>query len=149
MSCEEYATLITAYVDDELSPEKRGKLDAHLAGCSDCQDELAAQRAVKEQLAMIQFTEPSDVELRRYWANVYNRLERGIGWCLLSAGVIVLLCYGAMRLIEDFIANPKVALALKIGVTAVIVGAVVLFVSLLRERLRVLKGDRYSKEIKR
>ena len=97
----------------------------------------------------MKFKEPSDAELERYWSSIYNRLERGLGWILFSVGAIILLCYGAFRLLESVIVNQSVALGLKIGIVAISFGIVILFVSLLRERLVVRKADKYSKEIKR
>ena len=149
MSCDEYEPMLTAYVDGELEAADRRRLDEHLAGCESCRQTLAELTALQEDLNMIKFKEPTDVELEKYWRSVYNRLERGVGWVLLSAGAIVLLCYGAFKLIEGVVRDPKVALAVKVGVVALIFGAVVLFVSLLRERLAVRKTDRYSKEIER
>ena len=98
---------------------------------------------------MIRFKEPSDAELERYWSSIYNRLERGAGWILLSVGAIILLCYGAFRLVEGIIKDPKVAIVLKVGVVALVFGVVILFVSLLRERLAVRKVDKYSREVER
>ena len=149
MSCDEFEPMLTAYVDGELEAADRRRLDEHLADCQGCQRTLAELKALQEDLNMIRFKEPTDVELEKYWRSVYNRLERGVGWVLLSAGVIVLLCYGAFKLIEGVVRDPNVALAVKVGVVALIFGAVVLFVSLLRERLAVRRTDRYSKEIER
>ena len=149
MSCDEIEELLTAYVDDELPADDRDRVDTHLAGCESCRQTLADLTALGEDLDMIKFKEPSDAELERYWRSVYNRMERSIGWVLLSIGVIVLLCYGAFELVESFIRDPGVALAAKIGVVALLVGVIVLFVSLLRERLAVRKSDRYSREVER
>ena len=149
MNCDEIAELLDGYVDDELPPDQRAAVEAHLAGCGACRTQCDDLAGLKEDLAMITFREPTDAELDRYWQRVYNRLERGIGWLLLSIGAVVLLCYVAYLLIENVIQNPAVALTLKIGLSALIVGAVVLFVSILRERLSVRKADRYSKEIQR
>jgi len=149
MSCEEFGPMLTAYLDGELPPERRSGLEAHLAECDRCRRELAELTALKENLAMIKFREPEDAELERYWRSVYNRLERGVGWILLSVGAILLLCYGGFRLIEQVIRDPKISLVLKIGLVAVVFGAAVLFVSLLRERLAVRKVDKYSKEVER
>jgi hypothetical protein len=105
--------------------------------------------SLKESLAMMKFKEPSDVELEKYWASIYSRLERGAGWVLLSLGAILLLCYGSFRLLEGLIKDPTVDVVVKVGVVALVFGVVILFVSLLRERLAVRKADRYSKEIER
>ncbi|MHC4592168.1 MAG: hypothetical protein ACYS8L_05675, partial [Planctomycetota bacterium] len=117
--------------------------------CRKCASELGELKGLKEELAMLRFEEPSDAELERYWRSVYNRIERGIGWVLLSIGAIIVLCYGAFKLIEEVIKDPNVALLMKVGVVALVFGVVVLFVSLLRERLAVRKVDKYSREVKR
>lgn len=149
MSCEEYQSMITAYVDGELPPQKRERLERHLAACPSCKQELTEVAALKEELAMLKFTEPTDAELRRYWRSIYNRLERGAGWILFSVGAIVLLCYGGFKLVEQLVRDPTVAWVVKGGVLALIFGAVILFVSLLRERLAVRKADKYSREVER
>ena len=98
---------------------------------------------------MMKFKEPTDVELERYWHSVYNRLERGLGWVLFSLGAIIVLCYGGFKLVEEIVRDPGVAVLLKVGIVALVFGTVILFVSLLRERLAVVKVDRYSKEVER
>lgn len=149
MSCDELEPMISGYLDGELSDEHRDRLRKHLDGCESCRTQLAEMTALKESLAMMKFTEPTDVELERYWAQVYTRLERSAAWILVSLGAILLLCYGSFRLLEGLIQDPTVDLVVKIGVVALVFGVVVLFVSLLRERLTVRKADRYSKEIER
>ena len=141
--------MITGYLDGELSSDQAQRLQSHLSTCQDCTRELANLRDLKENLAMIKFKEPTDAELERYWKSVYNRLERGLAWILFSAGAIIVLCYGGFKLIEQVIKDPNIALLFKIGLTALVFGAVILFVSLLRERLTVRKVDKYSKEIER
>ena len=149
MNCDDMKAMITAYVDGELGDEERRRLEEHLAGCESCRRELAETRALGEELSMIKFTEPSDEELAKYWSGFYNRLERGVGWVLFSVGAIVLLCYGAFKLVETVVRDPTLAWWVKGGVLALVFGLVILVVSLLRERLTVRKVDRYSKEVER
>ena len=149
MSCNEFNRMAGAYLDGELPEEDRRRFEEHLASCDACRTELAELKRLTEDLNMMRFKEPGDEELQRYWAGVYNRLERGIGWILLSAGAILTLCYGAFKIIEEMIRDPAVSVILKVGVCALIAGLVVLFVSLLRERLVVRKVDRYSREVER
>lgn len=148
-NCDEYRPMISACLDGELPADQRQRLEAHLAACETCRCERAELAELKEQLTMIKFREPADAELERYWAGVYNRLERTAGWAMLSLGAIVLGCYGGYKLIEDVVWNAAVPLPLRIGLPALIFGVIVLLVSLLRERLTVRKKDRYSREIER
>ena len=149
MSCDEFDRMAGAYLDGELSGEERRRFEEHLAACDACTRELAELKRLTEDLNMMRFKEPGDEELERYWAGVYNRLERGIGWVLLSVGAILTLCYGAFTVIEEMIRDPAISVILKVGVCALIAGLVVLFMSLLRERLVVRKVDRYSREVER
>jgi predicted anti-sigma-YlaC factor YlaD len=149
MSCDEFRSMISAYADGELTPDQRERLESHLSACDACKRELAEVRALKKELDMIKFTEPTDEQLERYWSSVYNRLERGAGWVLFSIGAIVLLCYGGFKLVEEVVRDPAIAWWVKGGVLALVFGLAVLFVSLLRERLAVRKVDKYSREVER
>ena len=149
MSCETIQPLITGYLDGELSADQQAELDAHLAQCGQCRRDLEELRQLKDNLAGMSFREPGDDELERFWQNVYNRTERGVGWILFTVGAIALLSFGTIMLITKLFADSEVSWIVKIGVVAVISGAVLLFVSILRERLTVRKTDKYSKEIMR
>ncbi len=149
MSCDEFVRMAGAYLDGELPDNERRRFEDHLAVCDACRRELAELKRLTEDLNMMRFKEPGDEELETYWSGVYNRLERGIGWILLAVGAILTLCYGAFKIIEEMIRDPAISVILKVGVCALIAGLVVLFVSLLRERLVVHKVDRYAREVER
>ena len=83
-----------------------------------------------------------------YWEQVYNRIERGAGWIFVSIGAIILLSFGAFHFVQDFLMNPKEPLVIKIGVSTAILGVIILFISVLRERLFIRKTDKY-KEIEK
>lgn len=44
-ACADQELLLNAYIDDELDAANTARLDAHLAGCSGCRDELERLRA--------------------------------------------------------------------------------------------------------
>lgn len=96
----------------------------------------------------MKFTSPEDKVWEDYWSGIYNRIERGLGWILLSVFGIILLFYGGLKAVEEFIADPTVGFIMKIVVLGFIAGLAVLFVSVLRERLFFWKTDRY-KDIRR
>ena len=149
MTCQDHADLLTGYVDGELSDDQRRQVENHLSQCDDCSRQLDELVSIKERLTMIKFKEPSDRELKRYWSGIYNRLERGAGWILVSLGAIIVLSLGAIEMIKEMLGDPEVPLLLTIGVVSLIIGGVTLFVSVFRERLSVKKTDKYSREVQR
>jgi anti-sigma factor RsiW len=65
MSHERAVTLLGAYADDELPAEIRRELEAHLAGCSRCVQELRMQNALRHRLRGEESPlEPSDALIR-------------------------------------------------------------------------------------
>jgi hypothetical protein len=144
-----YKALLMGFIDGELAPGERKEFEQHLAGCRECSAELEEFRKLKEVTDMVRFGEPEDKVWEAYWRGIYNRVERGIGWILVSVGAVLLLAFGAFKLIEKLLTDPTVSLILKIGVSALLLGLVFLLVSLVRERVFGLKQDRYSREVKR
>ena len=75
--------------------------------------------------------------------SVYRRVERGIGWTLLSVGAIVLLSYGLWQGIHELFGDLTVPWYVKGGVLALLVGIVILVVSVIREKYFIFKDDPY------
>jgi len=148
MDREKAMELITAYADGELN--EAGKLEAEelLAASAEMRAELEALRKMKALTGSLRFAEPEQEVWNMYWANVYNRIERGVGWILLSLGAIVLLAWGAWHFVEDFLLNSNEPLVVKAGLSAAILGAIVLLVSVLRERLFIRRKERYEEVVR-
>ena len=97
----------------------------------------------------MKYKEPPDEAWERYWSKVYNRLERGLSWILISIGAMILLFYGGFKAVESLVKDPAVAILLKVAILVLLAGVVILFVSVVRERIFTYKKDKYAKEVKR
>ena len=148
MTCREYRDLMMAFLDQELDGPQRKAFEDHIAGCRGCAEELAQFQQLKTLTDRVTLTEPEDRIWQQYWDNVYNRIERGLGWMLFSIAAILLILYGGFKAIETIVTDPAVGLFLKITLLALIAGVGVLFVSVARERLYFWKRERY-KDIRR
>lgn len=143
MTCQDFRDDMMAYLDDELNEERKRAFESHLASCANCTRDLAEFRKLKQMTDCVSFTEPEDRVWEQYWGNVYNRVERGAGWILFSVAAIALLLYGGFQLIEKLIVDPTLGTLLKVGLLALLGGVVILFVSVLRERVYFWSRDRY------
>jgi len=148
MSCENYNDLMMGYLDNELDDAQRTEFEEHIKTCPQCTAELEDFKKLKQVTDSVNFTEPADELWDRYWSGVYNRLERGIGWIMMSVGGIALVIYLGFKGVEELIKDPNVELTLKIMILAFLAGVAILFVSVLKERIFFFKKDRY-KDIRR
>ena len=60
MDCEHVEKLLSPYLEDELSPEEKRIVDAHIHTCSSCADLLSLIRQTQESLASFPEVEVSE-----------------------------------------------------------------------------------------
>ena len=144
MNCDEIKILLSGMVDGELDSDEKKKVSDHLVSCDACREEYAKLLKLKEVTDDMKYFDLPDRLWAGYWHGIYNRLERGIGWILLSVGVILILAFAAWNFLQGFLLDESVPFYLKIGVSGLILGVIVLLVSIIRERLFSKKHDRYD-----
>lgn len=148
MEHEKLKELISFYLDGELDAGQRRLVEEHIRTCPECKREFDEMSRFEEVMGKMALKKPPEEAWKVYWSSVYNRMERQIGWILFSIGAIVILFFVGYHLLRGIIEDVSTPLVLKIGILAVLGGLVVLFVSVLRERIFVNKRERY-KEIEK
>lgn len=143
MRCHDFPIASMAYLDGEMEAGEQGSFEAHIGACPRCRAELARLRDVKEVTARMKFVDLEDRDWNLYWGRVYNRMERGAGWVLLSIGAIVVLSYGAWKAFAGLWNDDSVPILIRIGIGCALIGFVVLFVSVARQRLYARARDPY------
>jgi hypothetical protein len=144
MNNDNFRILLSGYIDDELTSEERADFERHLQDCAECQKELETFRRLREVTGAMKYADIPEQVWEGYWSSIYRRLERGLGWILISMAVIILSGFGGYHLLQDFFLNPEKPLLLKVGIGCGMAGFIVLFVSILRERLFACRRDRYD-----
>lgn len=139
MKCDEIERLLILYIDDEISKEEKEDVESHITSCANCKALMEQYMKLKKTSSEISFTKPSDETMDSYWANISSRLSRGGGWIFLIIGSVILIIYAIYR----FAIDPSVHSLVKVTIAAIVIGIVLLFISVLLERIRDLKTDRY------
>ncbi len=139
MKCDEIEKLLTFYIDKEISNEEKEVVEFHLASCPNCQNTMNQYIKLKKTSSEISFIEPPAARMESYWANISSRLSRGGGWIFLVAGSIILVLYAIYR----FAVDPGIQSIIKITIAAIAIGIIFLFISVLIDRIKSLKTDRY------
>ncbi|MBD3233722.1 MAG: hypothetical protein GF315_08355 [candidate division Zixibacteria bacterium] len=144
MNCQKATVLISGKLDGELTPEQEKDLNAHLESCPNCQKEYQELLRLKEVTSDMKFADLPDRYWAGYWNTIYNRLERGIGWVFVSVGVIILVGFFLWNIFDGFFLDNSIPLILRLGIGLAGFGALILLVSVLRERLFARKHERYD-----
>ena len=145
---ERHRQLLAGYVDGELSPDERAAFEKELAANPELRAELDEFRSLKEVTDTMTYADLPDEVWESYWANIYRKTERGLGWILFSIGAIVLLCFGAWEAFSSLWTDPGSPLWLKVGLSGLTVGAIILLVSFARERVFAYNRERYREVMK-
>jgi predicted anti-sigma-YlaC factor YlaD len=148
MKCDHVKLYLMSYLDGEIEPEKKADIEAHLAECESCRREHQSFVKLKQETDKMKLADLSDELWKGYWKGIYRQVERGAGWIFLSVGAIILLSFGVYHFFKELFADPSVSLIVKIGVSTGAFGAIILLVSVIRERLFLFKTERY-KEVER
>lgn len=140
---EKQRQLLAGYVDGELSAEERAAFEKELAANPELKAELDEFTKIKEVTDTMTYADLPDEVWQTYWANLYRKTERGLGWIIFSVGAIILLCFGAWEAFSALWVSVETPLWVKIGLSALGLGSIILLVSYARERLFAYKRDRY------
>lgn len=135
-----YETLLVKAADGLLGQAEQAELEAHLEQCAACREELRDFHLLKETTdAMVdRILADAAIEPPREPPRVRAKLNLAF---VLVLGALVLLFGYAVVL---FFADPKVPLLLRLALGAGGLGALILFVHVLRLRLRSVGRDPYD-----
>lgn len=87
---------------------------------------------------------PSNNESDIYWSKLFNRVERAVGWFFFVTGLIILVSYTLYQFVLVLFKNSHINLFIRLGLFFIILGAVILLFSVIRERIVLSRKDKYT-----
>jgi len=145
--------LMMAALDGESSDAERRELERLLDRDPALRDEWRRLGRVKEGTSTMVLEQPPEETWDRYWMSVYNRTERKLAWLLVGLGAIILVAYGLWHAvpawIEGLFGASDLPVVVRGAIVAVLTGAVLLVVSVVREQLSTKRTDAYDKGVSR
>ena len=124
------------YLDGEVGPEERNRIEASVEASTELRRELAVYRAMKDDLKTLKLNQGGPNE--SVWYAVNRHLARPFGWILLVVGALVWAAYG----VYVYLASPAF-LWQKLATSAIGIGVLVLLASVIWERYKVWLTDPY------
>ncbi|MFT4978304.1 MAG: hypothetical protein ACI8S6_004212 [Myxococcota bacterium] len=144
MTEERLAALMVKSADGFATSAEQHELETHLLAHPALAEELEAHMQIKAVTE--QWVRRLDVDLisDQHQARPSVQLEARVGLALLGAGIGILGGFGLTELMLD----AEAPLWLKIGLSAILSGTLVLFISVVRARLATSKHDAYNEVIR-
>ena len=124
------------YLDGEVGPEERSRIEASVENSTELRRELAVYRAMKDDLQSLKLNEGG--ANGSVWNAVNRHLARPFAWVLLVVGSLVWAAYG----VYVYLTSPTL-LWQKLATGAIGIGILVLLASVIWERYRIWLTDPY------
>lgn len=144
MECTRYQTDGMRFIDDELSLEERLQYQAHVRDCDACRRELESLGRVVRLTDQLKLRVSDEAFWKGYWESVYRRTERRLGFLFITGGAAMLLVYLLYRALR----SQELWTYEGVSIAVILLGLIVLFISVARERYHEHKNDPY-REVER
>ncbi|MBC8243661.1 MAG: zf-HC2 domain-containing protein [Verrucomicrobia bacterium] len=151
--CQETEPLISGYLDGELTQSDRQRVDLILEECERCSQAFAEMKKLRNSVSHLSFQQLTETEKRDMTQNAISGTGANLGQILAIAGLILVYGVGACWLSWELItdakfaetgnAEDKVPLFIRFGLPALIGGVGILFFTVLFQRVKAAKTDKY------
>ena len=141
--------LVTRAIDGDITPEGQQELKRILSKHPEWQKEWEEMKNLRSILHEIPLPDLPETFWDRYWRSTVTRLERSLAWILVLIGAAIVAGWGLYHVVLDIWNNPSLPVLVRIGLLILLIGSVLLFLSVLHEKLVVGRYDRYAKEVRR
>lgn len=144
MPIHEEKNLLMGYIDGELSPDEKNRIENHLTECKECTEELERYKKLNDIVQPLDFITFEDKLMENYWSKGVRKIERNLAMFFLFAGLSILTGFGIVQIVNKVWYSAGIPFLIKISIFATLAGGVALLFSILREKLFLSKKQRYS-----
>lgn len=130
--------LLSGYLDDALTQAEAQRIRVHLEDCAVCRDLVEELASLRDAARTTTFQEPDDAAWPELPKTRISRFSRSLGWLVVVSWVAVVAVLALWRFVSR--AGDPLEVFIVLGLPG---GFVMLFASVLLDRLRELKTDRY------
>jgi len=139
MKCSDASTLISAYLDNELTQADAQRIRLHIEDCSECGKTYQELKTLKQKMGQLSFPAPDEEVLKFLEEDPVSLAGQWSGWLLILIPVIILGSYGFYL----FVTEPDTPILIRLLFAAFELGMLILFVTVARQRYFSYKTDKY------
>jgi len=131
--------LISGFIDGELFQQDEQRVRLHLEGCPACGELAQELQTLREVTMATKFVVPTDDQWREAPRSAGSRWARGLGFVLVVIWMVAMLAFAGWELATGPAQPFEKAMVFGGGL-----GIGLLFVSVLLDRIRTARTDRYK-----
>lgn len=131
-------TLLSGYLDNELTQADEQRVRIHLEDCTGCRSQYEQLEQLREVSMSTQFAEPTDQQWNERPKGSVSAGARSLGWSMAILWLAITLGFGLWQLWQESSSLLERLLAFG-GLTAV----ALIFISVLIDRLQAARNDPY------
>ena len=143
-NCEDTETLLSGYLDGELTQGDRQRVEVIMEDCKDCAQTFEDMKKLRGEIGGIEYEHMTEAERLKAAKDPVAEAGASIGQILVIGGFIIF--YGSLIYfaLKGMLANPDTPLFMKIGLPAILIGMGILFTSVIIDRIKASKTDPYN-----
>jgi predicted anti-sigma-YlaC factor YlaD len=130
--------LLSGWIDGALTQGDEQRVRVHLEDCAECRARVEEMTQLREVIMTTRFQTPADDQWDETPHGAASRFTRSAGWLLVGVWLVCVTGYVLWG-----VATGPQGWFEKSLVFGGLLGLLLLFVSVLLDRLRVMPGDRY------
>ncbi|MCP4411466.1 MAG: zf-HC2 domain-containing protein [Gammaproteobacteria bacterium] len=138
--CNEVKEKLSGYLDGELTQQKSQLIRVHLESCNECKQLHQELSDLQNKIKTITADTAEEAELDKIINDLGAKQSQHWGWIMLIIGYVMLAGYAIVKFLIDNQLNTFE----KIATFLLGLGGLLLFYSVLRQRLIALKTDKYK-----
>ena len=142
--CRETEPFLSGYLDGELTQGERQRIELILDECSICSQNFDEMKELCQQVGGINYKKMTTSEKEKLSEEVSGATSAGLGQVLLLGGFVVLYGTGAAYLLVALVRDSEAPMFVRLGLPAVLLGVGILFFTVLFQRIKAAKTDKYK-----
>ena len=143
-NCEDIKTLLSGYLDGELTQGDRQRIEVIMEDCQNCAKTFEEMKKLRGEISGIEYEHITEAERLKAAKDPVAEIGASFGQILVIGGFI--LFYGSCiyLALKEMLANPDTPMLIKIGLPAIFLGFGVLLTSVIIDRIKASKTDPYK-----
>ena len=142
--CKEAEPLISGYLDGELTQSDRQRVHLIIEDCKQCATAYEEMKKFREGVGSISFDQLTERERIIMSKNATSNTWANIGQLMFIIPLILLCVIGAFLTVAGVIKDPEAPFWFKIGVPSIIGGFGIMLLSVVFQRIKSAKTDKYK-----